>query len=55
MLFCSTNSYMCTNQRLRPVVVHVAWQCKIDMQCNRTVTRNAHFKINNDDPILSIL
>ena len=37
------------------VVVHVAWQCKIDMQCNRTITRNAQFKISNDDPILSIL
>ena len=37
------------------VVVHVAWQCKIDMRCNRTITRNAQFKISNDDPILSIL
>lgn len=37
------------------IVVHVAWQCKIDMQCDRTITRNAQFKISNDDPILSIL
>ena len=37
------------------VFVHVVWQCTIDVQCNRTITRNAQFKINNNDSILSIL
>ena len=50
------NFTVCVYQStVEAVVVHVAWQCKIDMQCNRTIPRNAQFKISNDDPILSIL